>query len=108
MICSEYVICQDKKKRDLEGLVLNRCNNMCESPQWNLTGSIIDVKRSLLKKVVKYWLWLIEASMASMRVFRNVYFGIQISKNMCTIRMHPKNTINNSLGNCSTTKTLTK
>ena len=56
------------------------CNNMCESLIWTPTVSIIDVKRSLFKKVIKYWLQQIEASMALMRIFRNIYIGIQHSK----------------------------
>ena len=37
------------------------CNNMCESPRWIPTVSIIDVKRSLFLKANNYWLQLIQA-----------------------------------------------
>ena len=47
----------------------NSINNRCQ--------------KKFVQKVIKYWLQLVEASMASMvlmQVFRNVYFGIQHSK----------------------------
>ena len=56
---------------------------MCEGLLWTQTVLIIDVKGFFFEKVIKYWLRLIEASMASMvsmQVFQNVYFGIQHSK----------------------------
>ena len=56
------------------------CKNMRESLWWTPKVSIINVKRILFKKVMKNWLRLIEAAMASMRVFREKYFGVQHSK----------------------------
>ena len=83
---------------------------MCESPWWTRGVSIIDVKISVIEKVIKYWLRLIKASMASMAsmlVFETFISEFNIPKyvyNTCTFQ----NTIMNSFENCNTTKALIK
>ena len=83
------------------------CNNMCESPWWTPTVSIIYVRRSFFEKVINNWLQLIEALMAPMRVFEMFISEFNIPKyvyNTCTFQ----NMIMNSFDNCNTTKTIIK
>ena len=81
-----------------------QCNDMYESPRWTPTMLMIDIKRRLFKKVIKYWLRLIEAPMALMRFPKEKSLELNISKymyNTCTFQ----NMTMNSFDNYNTTKT---
>ena len=56
--------------RDLSSM----CHDMYKSPRWNPTALMIDVKRSVFKKLIKNWLQLFEALV---RFIQMVFFGIQ-------------------------------